>query len=143
MKRRGRQTIGNRSRREAVAQKSGQAMTLNEYFEEWIARQRATTDKQATPYRYNQCYRNHLRQPLGEKKLGEIGVRDVRALQSDTTDNAMGRTGDALFFIAVERNAKPEVLTRHYKFLQNPTQSYKFLHNTTTSYTILQNPTQP
>lgn len=72
-----RKTLGPRSRRKDPLEN----LTLEEYYQGWIARRRATAEKQATPYCYNKTYRNHLRQPLGEKKLKDISVRDVLALQ--------------------------------------------------------------
>ena len=68
----------NRKRREEKI-----SLTLDAYFEGWIQRRRAIAEKQATPYRYNSWYQNHLRQPLGGKKLEDIQVRDIHELQRD------------------------------------------------------------
>ena len=72
--------IGSLHRKKIYARSS---LSLDEYFEGWIKRRRATAEKQATPYRYNSWYRNHLRQPLGQKKLEDIQVRDIHQIQFD------------------------------------------------------------
>lgn len=66
--------------------------TLDEYFEEWIERKRKTAGKPATPYRYNQVYRNHISRWLGERKIRRIRRRDVMRMQTNLLDTISPKT---------------------------------------------------
>ena len=56
--------------------------TLDTYFKTWIERKKLTS-KQATPYRYENWYWNHISPPLGHKRIGEITRSDVLRLQEN------------------------------------------------------------
>ena len=66
--------------------------TLNDYFKEWIVRKQMTLEKEVTPYRYSQFYKNHLSGSIGRKKLREIRRRDVLALQTNLAEHLNSAT---------------------------------------------------
>ena len=67
-------------------------ITLNDYFETWIARKYTTSAKKSTPYRYEHWYRNHIEKDLGGMKLRDIRRRDMIHFQALLAENATPST---------------------------------------------------
>ena len=68
--------------RRKLEEEMSEMQTLDTYFKTWIERKKLTS-KQATPYRYERWYWNHISQPLGQKRLSEITRSDVLRLQEE------------------------------------------------------------
>lgn len=113
--------------------------TLDQYFDQWIEYRRATAKKQVTPYRYEHWYRNHIRQPLGEKALRQLKRRDVIMLQSSmaatyhpSTVNYTVRVlkiilNDALAEGLIERNPAVGISPMRDTGMRNSTEKHRAL----------------
>ena len=120
--------------RRKLEEEMSEMQTLDTYFKTWIERKKLTS-KQATPYRYEKWYWNHISQTLGQRRLSEITRSDVLRLQeematkySPNSVNYTTRVLKIIFNSAIDDNLidqNPATRTKDLKTTNKPaTQTY-------------------
>ena len=92
-------------------------MTLNEYFDKWLATISKVRNSERTAYGHESKYNRYFRKTIGYKKLNKLNVMDIQQVYSDLLTRGLApqtvKSGHAVLRCALKQAMKWNLLSKN------------------------------